>query len=55
MIEARRRLLEHRYEAPYALDVVHKHIPEMTHYAHEAGLSHGHVRLFQDPSEEDVS
>ena len=30
-------LLSHVYEAPYALDRVHKHIPEMTHYA---GLLH---------------
>lgn len=30
-------LLTHVYEAPYALDRVHKHIPEMTHWS---GLAH---------------
>jgi len=33
-------LLSHVYEAPYALDRVHKHIPEMTKYA---GLVHAPV------------
>ena len=31
--DAQEGLLNHSYEAPYALDRVHKHIPEMTHYS----------------------